>query len=347
VLVHYGDQQRIIRAVLSHSNLGVFSDIVVIANDLSQQPESLKNTSCRWLIPKRNIGFGDACQLGATTCPADVYAFFNAHITMDEAAVHDCVSAFDVENVGIVAPYVYHPGTNNAILNWKYAYGNRTYSRILRLPIDIPLKGANVDGGCDSYDLIDNDWATGAPIFCRKEIITDIGWDGSFFLTFEDVDISLRTKKRGWRVVVVPSAIAFHSGESTRTSTASVYYVMRNTVWFARKHHGSRVQVLLTAYLMFRLGRLAMADMLKRRRPPHARPAIRGILDGWFLWPGKSESLPGEPLWPPASLKIRTWALSDGDRHDHPCHRIHSGARRAVAANARWAAGGGGAGRTR
>ena len=297
VVVHYGDQKRIVRAVLNHSRLGAYSNIVVVANDLSQRPEGLKDIPCTWLIPRRNIGFGDACQLGATTCQADVYAFFNAHVTIDRVSVHRCASAFDIAEVGIAAPYLHHPGTKKPIVNWGYTYCTRTYSPILRLPIQVPLKNGRVSDERGPVELIDNDWATGGAIFCRNEVIRDIGWDGSYFLGFEDVDISMRAKKRGWRVVTVASAIAFHSGESTRKSTASAYYTMRNILWFARKHYDRRLQIFLTAYVLFRLSRLAAADVLNGRRPPHSRPAARGILDGWLLWPESSESLAVEPLW--------------------------------------------------
>jgi GT2 family glycosyltransferase len=296
VLVHHGDPRRTIQAVLNHWQLGVFSDVIVIANDLRQRPEDLKDIPCTWLIPRRNIGFGGACQLGAITCPADVYAFFNAHITIDRSSVDRCISAFNVEDVGIVSPYSYYPGSGTSKVDWKYAYCTRTYSRFLQLPISVPLKGSRVDGKTSPTELLDNDWAPGAVIFCRHEVIRDVGWDGSYFLGVEDIDICIRAKKGGWRVVVVPSAIAFHAGESTRTPAITAYYAQRNSLWFARKHHNRRVQALLTVYLLLLLCRVAVVDLLKGRRPPHAWFATRGFWDGWRLWPESTEALPGEPL---------------------------------------------------
>ena len=297
VIVHHGDPQRTIRAVLSHWKLGVFSQIIVIANDLRPRPEELKGHPCTWLIPARNIGFGGACQLGATTCRADVYAFFNAHITIDRASADRCIAAFEMGDVGIVSPFIYYPRSRKPAVDWKYTRCTRTYSHFLRLPIQVPFKGSNHIDTANLTELLDNDWATGGAIFCRHEVIRDVGWVGSYFLSFEDVDISIRAKKSGWRIVVAPSAIAFHTGESTRTSTITAYYAMRNLVWLARKHRARRVQAMLTLYLLLRLCRIAVADVSKRRRPPHVRPATRGILHGWLLWPDNNEALRGEPLW--------------------------------------------------
>jgi N-acetylglucosaminyl-diphospho-decaprenol L-rhamnosyltransferase len=297
VIVHFGDPERTIRAVLSHWKVGVFSDIIVVANDLRSRPQELQNIPCTWLIPNRNIGFGGACQLAAKSCSADVYAFFNAHVTVNRACVDCCVSAFDVQAVGIASPYIYHPGSGNPVVDWKHTRCTRKYSRFLRLPVQVPLTGTGIDSNTDLAQLLDNDWATGGAIFCRHEVIRDIGWDGSYFLSFEDVDISLRAKRGGWRVVIVPSAIAIHSGESTRKSTVAAYYSMRNPLWFARRYSGRRVQAMLTAYLLFLVCRIALADVLKGRRPPRFTPAARGMMHGWLLWPESTEALPGEPLW--------------------------------------------------
>ena len=297
IIVHYGDPRRTIRSVRGHYQLGIFNEIIVVANDLSGRPEALANTPCIWLIPSRNIGFGGACQLGAMTRLADVYAFFNSHVKMDRLSVEHCIAAFSVKDVGISAPYVYYPGRKNEGTNWRYAYGGRTYSRVLHRPIYVPLK---TDIGMDRVTrsgLIDCGWVSGAAIFCRKEVIRDVGWDGSYFLTVEDVDISVRTRNHGWRVVNAASAIAFHTGESTRTTAASAYYRTRNALWLARKHHTSRVQALLTPYLLLLICRSAVADTLKRRHPRHAPAAMRGMLDGWRLLPQSYEALPGEPLF--------------------------------------------------
>jgi GT2 family glycosyltransferase len=304
--VHYGDQQRTVKAVLGHWDLKVFTSIIVVANDLSDRPAELTEELCTWVIPSRNLGFGGGCQLASTLCSADVYAFFNAHVTMDSVSVRRCVAAFDIPDVGITAPYVYLPTTGNPEIDWIYTRCIRTYSRTARLPIRVPLQQprrrstATNNAGADDIEsadeVIDNDWATGCAIFCRNEIIRDIGWDGSYFLTWEDADISMRTLMSGWRVVTVPTALAYHTGESTRPRALSSYYSMRNSIWFSRKYRSRSRQILLTFCLFLLLFRVIIADALRRRRPRHAPSVARGIVDGWALWPSGKDPLPGEPL---------------------------------------------------
>ena len=221
-------------------------------------------------------------------------------------SVRRCVAAFDMPKVGIAAPYVYLPATGNPETDWKYTHCVRTYSSTVRLPIRVPLRlpeeqaPAADDTGTDDIqpidEVIDNEWATGCALFCRSEIIRDVGWDGSYFLTYEDTDISMRTRRNGWRVVTVPSALARHTGESTRSRALSAYYGMRNPIWFSRKYRSRPRQVLLTFYLSLLLFRITTADTLRRRRPRHAPSAARGLVDGWMLWPTGKDPLPGEPL---------------------------------------------------
>jgi N-acetylglucosaminyl-diphospho-decaprenol L-rhamnosyltransferase len=296
-MVHYGDHQRTVRAVLGHWDLKVFTRIIVVANDQSERPAELTDEICAWLIPSRNLGFGSGCQFGAGTYPADVYAFFNAHVTMDSTSVRSCVSAFDIPDVGIVAPNVYLPVTGSPEKDWEHTRCIRTYSPVLRLAIRVPLPPpAGATGTGSAAEIIDNEWVTGCAVFCRSEITRDIGWDGSYFLTWEDADISMRARRSGWRVVTVPTALARHTGQSTRSRAMSAYYGMRNPIWFSRRYWGRPRQVLLTCYLVILLFRIATADMVRRRRPRHAPRAARGLVDGWMLRPSGKDPLPGEPL---------------------------------------------------
>lgn len=315
VIVHYGDHKRTIRSVLAHRRLQVFSRIIVVANDQTGRPSELTDEICSWIIPNRNLGFGAGCQFATKTYSADIYAFFNAHVTIDRISVRRCISAFDIPDVGIAAPNIHLRSTGSPEKDWEYTRCIRTYSPILGLPIRIPLQksgihraaaaGVVADSVRPAGEVIDNEWATGCAIFCRSEIIKDIGWDGSYFLTYEDTDISMRTKKGGWRVVTVPSALAYHNGESTRARPLSAYYGMRNSVWFSRRYRCRPRQVLLTFYLILLVFRTATADVLLRRRPRHAPSAARGLADGWTLRASGKDPLPGEPLrFPQAHLRV-------------------------------------------
>jgi N-acetylglucosaminyl-diphospho-decaprenol L-rhamnosyltransferase len=297
VIVHYGQSGRTVQAALRHIESGAFSDVIVVANDGTTRPEGLDQNSCKWLIPNTNLGFGGACQFGAMSTEADIYAFFNAHTSMTKDAIRQCLTVFESsERVGIVAPQVLRPNSDQKRGAPGHISHKRIHSRILGRPIEVPTPVFGAPEHSSKPLVIESEWATGAAIFCRGKVIREIGWDGSYFLTFEDPDISTRARLGGWSIALVTSAVAFHSGESTRTSSLSAYYCMRNAVWYSRRFKSRQIAILVTLRMAILLLRVASADALKHRIPSHFISASKGLRDGWILLPITMDPLPGEPL---------------------------------------------------
>lgn len=51
----------------------------------------------------------------------------------------------------------------------------------------------------------------GALLFCRKKALPDPVFDEKFFCYKEDIDLSLRLRKAGWKLYYVPDLIAYHA----------------------------------------------------------------------------------------------------------------------------------------
>ena len=64
------------------------------------------------------------------------------------------------------------------------------------------------------------------------------GFDERYFLTFEDADLSLRLRRRGWRLQHVPAARVRHGGSTSLVtrSPRDRYYRLRNRLLFATEH---------------------------------------------------------------------------------------------------------------
>ena len=100
-------------------------------------------------------------------------------------------------------------------------------------------------------------------------------FDDAFFAYYEDVDLSLRLARAGWRFALDPEAIAFHRGSMTGSRTP-----WRRALWIARNRWRTLLKNFDRAFLRRRLGDLLRADLA------HAR-ALGGA--GWLLpllvWP--------------------------------------------------------------
>jgi len=93
------------------------------------------------------------------------------------------------------------------------------------------------------------DWVPGAFSILRREALAKTGlFDPAFFLYYEEVDLCLRVKAAGFRVLYWPDVVVIHiGGESGRqlrslkfskTGAQVVLWRMRATLLYYRKHHG-------------------------------------------------------------------------------------------------------------
>lgn len=81
--------------------------------------------------------------------------------------------------------------------------------------------------------------ACAAAAMYRRSLFEDVGlFDEDYFMYNEDVDLSLRALIRGWKILYVPTAIAYHlhSASTGFLSDFSVYYNSRNWVWSVVKN---------------------------------------------------------------------------------------------------------------
>jgi hypothetical protein len=99
------------------------------------------------------------------------------------------------------------------------------------------------------------DWLTGACVLARAEVFSRDGLylDESYFLYFEDNDWCLRLRRRGWRLLRVPTVRCVHEGGASlgaNPAAAGAYrdslrrfYALHYPAW-----HGAVLRLLLPVY---------------------------------------------------------------------------------------------------
>jgi N-acetylglucosaminyl-diphospho-decaprenol L-rhamnosyltransferase len=279
VIVHWGDPIPTIEAASRYYDEGHFSKIVIVANDLQECPSALLDTAVSWIIPPRNLGFGGGCNFGARQYPASKYAFLNSDVTFNRDAISMCLDALNIPGVGISAPTLYLP-------NGNLQSGCGTLSRYMKIArTDImPIEPIN--------ECV---WVTGASIFCRHEVFESVGFDGSYFLGYEDLDIGYRARLAGWKVVLIAGASAIHPARTTLKGARPVYYGIRNQIWFTRRFGSFLGSVGATLYMLRIVPRVLLADVVKERSP-HTPLIYRGLIAGWRTIPRAGDPLPDEPI---------------------------------------------------
>jgi GT2 family glycosyltransferase len=114
----------------------------------------------------------------------------------------------------------------------------------------------------------------------RRSALEDVAeggaiFDESFFAYYEDVDLSLRLARAGWKFALDPGAIAFHEGSLTGRRTP-----WRRARWISRNRWRTLIKNFDRSFLAHRLGDLLRADLA------HAKAiGLAGIALPVVVWP--------------------------------------------------------------
>jgi GT2 family glycosyltransferase/lipopolysaccharide/colanic/teichoic acid biosynthesis glycosyltransferase len=119
------------------------------------------------------------------------------------------------------------------------------------------------------------DVLSGSLMVLRRRTLEQVGYfDEDYFMYGEDIDLSYRIKKAGWKIIYTPATKAIHyKGESTKKSEFSAITRFYSTMLiFIRKHFGGRyslaLRVLLTFGIYFRAVMAYVLQVLKSLAPP-------------------------------------------------------------------------------
>lgn len=98
-------------------------------------------------------------------------------------------------------------------------------------------------GHLPEKEIHEVDALAGACMFVRKEVLNKIGgFDEQFFMYAEDIDLSYRIQKAGYKNYYLPKTTIVHfKGESTRKDRKYVRLFYKAMVQFSRKHFGKNI----------------------------------------------------------------------------------------------------------
>lgn len=210
------------------------SDVVIINNDLDNLSEMIRDTRLPFRVKvievNENIGFGRAHNLGCCEKRGEFLLFLNPDTKVPEGALEKMLCAMEADKgVGIVGPVlVDHKG---CAAEESYGFKKTPFSTIKN-------KLFTSEHGTEKKDIFEVDWVSGGAMLIRRNLFDELGgFDDNYFMYFEDVDLCLQAKKKGYKILVHPSSRIFHrSGQSFRGDqnkkkyyyTSQEYYFLKN-----------------------------------------------------------------------------------------------------------------------
>lgn len=252
-----------IRSVLETTGESISPQIIVVDNastDGSVEMLEKEFPMISALEMDSNMGFAKANNVAIgrvlkSSKPPDYLLFLNSDIILSEKAINHIVDALEVnDKIAVAGPALilkdgsYQTGSAGFRVS---PYSGFIYFSLLFKILPLPFaKGLYIDQkryhNCDGPVMVG--WLSGACFLVRSSVIREVGgWDESFFMYAEDVELSDRITDAGWKIAYLPQVrVLHHHGAS------STHMEIPNTKWLITLFQFIRSKRGNTEYLIFR-----------------------------------------------------------------------------------------------
>ncbi len=210
--------------------------IIVIDNNSSDgSGEKIKNEFPQhvYIQNEENFGFAEGNNVGiryAIWEKADYVWILNNDVTISPNSLTELAEAAEkFDKIGILGSKIcYYPETQ------------KIFSAGAKI---ILWSGKSVSYGQNELDNGQYDearevgYVSGCSLFISTKMLDEVGLlDKRYFMYYEEADLAVRARKRGWKVVYIPTSIIWHKHASTikKYNVSSGYYVTRNHLLFMR-----------------------------------------------------------------------------------------------------------------
>jgi GT2 family glycosyltransferase/lipopolysaccharide/colanic/teichoic acid biosynthesis glycosyltransferase len=274
-------EQCLIAIERARGNLNI--EIFVVDNasvDGSQAMVKKRFPNVRLIENIRNVGFSTANNQALKKAQGEYILILNPDTLIQEDTLLTLKKQLDEDPVlGAVGCKLLNPDGSYQI-NSRRSFPTPwvAFSRIVGLSRMFPkshLFGKYNLTYLDPDEESEVDVLSGSLMMLRRKTIEQVGsFDEDYFMYGEDIDLSYRIKKAGWKIMYTPATKAIHyKGESTKKSEFSAITRFYSTMLiFVRKHFGGRyslaLRVLLTLGIYFRAVMAYLLQMLKNLAPP-------------------------------------------------------------------------------
>jgi hypothetical protein len=228
------------------------------------------------LRPERNLGFADGCSFGMSLAMqkgVDFILLLNNDVVVDPCFLGPLVTAVNqVENAGLLSPQIVH--MRHPEQAW---YQGGRFS----LWSGIPFQGHRRRTTLRDGRPRDVDYATGCAMLVRPAVIRRVGsFDPSFFAYCEDLDLSIRARRAGFRVLFVPGSLVYHDvSDEPHRAALRMYYSTRNLLEVMRKHAPWYKWFSFGVNFLVRWVGFFVVLALVRRQPRYLTALVRGMID--------------------------------------------------------------------
>ena len=257
--------------------------VIVVDNGTS----AVVSPDVECIRPSRNLGFGGGANVGfrrARDMGATAIALLNDDVEVVAGWLRPLLTALDADStLGAAQPKLLIAGSDPP--------------RVNSVGVHVGADAAGIDVGYDQLDGPDFDADrsiesfTGGAVVFRSEFLEGTGgFDESYFLYYEDVDLARRGSALGWTYRCIPASRVWHrvSASTAQLGDRARYLQERNRLRYAFRFGDSS---MMTRALWLSIRRLRWSP-----RATHARALFAGLglAPGALLTRYRQRVIPGQ-----------------------------------------------------
>ncbi len=283
----------------SKAALKVSSEIIVVDNDSvdgSCQMVTEKFTEVILIANRENLGFSKANNQAIRMAKGEYILLLNPDTVVDEDCFMKIVRFMDqmpdagglgvkmIDGKGRFLPESKRGLPTPEVAFWKMSGISRLFPHSKRF-------GRYHLGYLDNDQVHEVDVLAGAFMLLRRETLDKVGLlDEDYFMYGEDIDLSYRITKGGYKNYYFPETTIIHyKGESTKKGSINYVKVFYNAmIIFARKHfskgNARRYAILINLAIYFR----ALLSVVGR----FLKAVLLPLADAFFIYIGFAMLLP-------------------------------------------------------
>jgi GT2 family glycosyltransferase len=236
--------------------------------------------SIRFLFQKENAGFGRAANAGARVAKGESLLFLNGDCFLTpEQAIEIERTARSLPAPGAVGfAQVTPEGWPQLTFGGFPTLDSEWTRRRWQKALDVHRAPWAAERIRAIQDPVETDWVSGSCLWMDKELFVKIGgFDESYFMYYEDIDLCLRAGKTGRKTWYCPRPEVLHLhgvSAAEHPETARVAY-RQSQLRYAQNHRPGWEAALLKSYLLARSGLEWTLGIL--RNDPGARSIAKKV----------------------------------------------------------------------
>lgn len=237
------------------ASASVNTEVIVVDNhstDGSVEYLRPRFAEVKFVVNETNTGFSKACNKGLEYANGDYVLFLNPDTLVAEDCFEKCISFFETHSDCGAIGVKMVDGSGNFLKESKRSFPSPFTSLYKLFGLSRLFPKSKIFslyhlGHLDKDVDHEVDVLAGAFMMIRKKVLEEVGsFDETFFMYGEDVDLSYRIQKAGYKNYYFAGTTIIHfKGESTRRGSLNYVKMFYNAMSiFVRKHYeGARAGV--------------------------------------------------------------------------------------------------------